>query len=316
VRFERCRVRTWNLYSFDTFRLTVANSIFGEIIAFGNSDAAVVNSICDGSGGYMAAFDDASLLLQQSQISARVIARGRGQVIAVASTITGHTPHAADNGVVALFHSSFPALPTVEAGSVAAVISVDEPRQAPVDARVPVHGSVRFLPGADVPVHFVSYWLTAAAAGNPELPLWTSQPSIVQRYRDTIGVWDTQGLTPGDYLLTVHMRLSNDDTLSIPAPVRLTEPTVGVGTTTAAGDLRIEAVYPQPLRAGDALHVRLSDDGPAQVALHDMLGREVRRDNQDGALRRFDTAGLPAGSYLLSVRRGAALLQRHVVLTQ
>ena len=316
VRFENCHVRTWNLYSFDTFRLTVANSIFGEIIAFGRSASTVQNSICDGSGGYMAAFDDASLTLQQTQVTARLIARGRGQVITVASTINDFVPHAADNGVVALFHSSFPALPTIEPGSVAAVIAVDEPRQAATDADVPVLGSVRFLPGADVPVHFVSYWLSAAQSDNPELALWTSQPSIVQRYREALGLWDTRGFAPGDYLLSVHMRLSNDDTISIPAPVRLLEGTVGIAASERPADFRIDAVYPQPLRPGTSLTVQLSGEGPATVMLQDLLGREVGRSDGTARTRQLSTEGLAPGVYLLSARRGDLLRQRPVLIGQ
>lgn len=307
VRFERCSVRVWNFYSFDSYRLAVTNSIFGEIIAFGRSEATVQNSLCDGSGGYVGAFDDASVLLTLSQITARVIARARGRIIALGSAINSFIPHAADNGIIALFHSTFPALPTIEAGSVATVVSVDEPRQAQTESFVPVHGSVRFLAGADVPVHFVSYWLSAARVSNPELELWKSQPSIIQRYRDTIGVWDTRGLTPGDYLLSVHMRLSNDDTISIPAAVVLTQGTVSVSQPNAASAFRIEEVYPQPVSVGMPLTVRLQDARPGTLLLHDMLGRELRRIDANGDLVRFPTEGLVPGVYLLSARQGDEL---------
>lgn len=314
VRFERCSVRVWNLYSFDTYRLGVASSIFGEIIAFGRSEATVQNSICDGSGGYVGAFDDASVLLVQSQITARVIARARGRIIALGSTINSFIPHAAENGVIALFHSTFPALPTIESGSVATVISVDEPRQAMTESLVPVHGSVRFLAGADVPVHFVSYWLSAARSSNPDLELWKSPPSIVQRYRDTIGVWDTRGLAPGEYLLTVHMRLSSDDTISIPAPVILTEGTVGVSPQNAPSAFRIEGAWPQPVPAGMPLTVRLRGAASCTLLLHDMLGRQLRRFDAAGDIVRIPTEGLVPGMYLLSARQGNAVSTLRVLI--
>lgn len=312
VRFERCSVRVWNFYSFDSYRLAVANSIFGEIIAFGRSEATVQNSLCDGSGGYVGAFDDASVLLVQSQITARLIARARGRIIALGSTINNFIPHAADNGIIALFHSTFPALPTIEAGSAATVISVDEPRQALTESLVPVHGSVRFLAGADVPVHFVSYWLSAARGSNPELELWKSPPSIIQRYRDTIGVWDTRGLTPGEYLLTVHMRLSNDDTISIPAEVILTQGTVSVSPQNVAPAFHIEEAYPQPVHSGAPLTVRLRGARSCTLLLHDMLGRELRRMDTNGELVRFPTEGLVPGMYILTARQGNVLSSQRI----
>jgi hypothetical protein len=313
VRFERCKVTTWNLYSFDTYRLTISSSIFGEVIAFGRSEATVQNSICDGSGGYIGAFDDATMQILQSQITARIIARGRAQVIVLASTINTHIPHAADNGVIAIFHSSFPALPTIEAGSVATVLSVDEPRQATVDARVPIHGSVRFLPGADVPVYFLSYWMTAVNINNPDFVLWQSQPSIIQRYRDTLGTWDTDALLPGDYQLTVHMRLSNDDTIRIPTLVRLTEATVSIDADPSASEFAITAVYPQPAPSGEILSVRLSDEtARGTLLLHDMLGREMRRVDITGGILSIETDGLAPGVYRLSALRDGVLRQRSV----
>ncbi|MBE0645914.1 MAG: hypothetical protein IH600_17670 [Bacteroidetes bacterium] len=308
VRFERCTVAVWNFYSFDNVQLTIANSIFGEVIAFGRSDATVQSSLCDGSGGYIAAFDDATMLILQSQITARIIARNRGQIIVLASTVNTHIPHAADNGVIALFHSSFPSLPTIEAGSVATVISVDEPRRAEVDARVPVYGTVRFLAGADVPVHFVSFWMTAANTNNPDLVLWQSPPSIIQRYRDTLGVWDTNDFLPGDYELTVHMRLSNDDTIRIPALVQLTEATVGVDSEPSPATFAIRALYPQPARGGETVTVRFSDaDAGGTLLLCDVLGREVRRMDFTGGMVRIETAGLAPGTYLLSAVQAGAL---------
>ncbi|MFZ1731112.1 MAG: hypothetical protein WBQ23_14225 [Bacteroidota bacterium] len=313
VRFERCKVTTWNLYSFDTYQLTIGSSIFGEVIAFGRSDATVQNSICDGSGGYIGAFDNATMLIVQSQITARIIARAQSQIIVLGSTINTHIPHAADNAVIAIFHSSFPALPTVEAGAVGAVLSVDEPKQATVDASVPVYGTVRFLPGADVPVYFLSYWMTAANANNPDLVLWKSQPSIVQRFRDTLGTWDTNGFVPGDYQLTVHVRLSNDDTISIPALVRLTEATVGVPADPSVGDFSISAVFPQPLQSGETLTVRFSDaSAQGRLLLHDLLGREVlRTEIHDGSIR-IGTAGLAPGVYTLSALVHGLLRQRTI----
>jgi len=317
VKFENCEVRIWNLYSFDDCELTVANSIFGEILAMGSSDAFVQNSICDGSGGYVGCQDDATLLFVNSQITAPVIARGRGQLSLLLSTLQTHIPHAADNGVIALFNSSFPGLPTVEAGSVGVVMGVDEPKQAPVERDVPVVGTMRFLAGDEVEVHFASHWFEAVRVDDQSQVLFRSQPSIVQRVRDTLGIWDTRGHVPGDHYLWLYMRLNPDDTISIPAPVRLTAPTP-VSAGVPARDFRIAAVYPQPLRTGGVLRVHTEGIGRrgATLQLIDMLGRVMltRRIDATGPLR-LSAAGLPAGTYTLRLHSGGMQRTRtiHVI---
>lgn len=312
VRFERSTVHVWNLYAFDSFRLTVANSIFGEIITFGRSEALVQNSICDGSGGYVGAFEDSRMTLTQSRIPARVIGRGRAQIYAVGATLDGEMLHAADNSLLALLHSTFPALPTVDVGAAAAVLAVDDPRQASVDALVPVHGTVRFLPGAEFPVTFVSYWLSAANSSNPDLELWKSAPSIVQRYRETIGTWDTHGLSPGDYLLAINMRLSTGDTVAVPAPVRLTAATVAVSDAATAPVSLIASVHPQPARAGVPVTLQLDGSGHTQLVLHDARGREVRRDQAIGGAVSIPTTALAPGLYILTATRNGIIQRRPI----
>jgi hypothetical protein len=186
-------------------------------------------------------------------------------------------PHAADNGVIALFHSTFPALPTVEAGSVAVAMGIDEPKQAEVDADVRVHGTMRFLAGDEVPVHFLSYWFDAVREDNPEEIVFSSRPSIIQRYRDTLGIWDTRGHAPGTHYLRLHMRLSSEDTIIIPSLVLLKKATVGITATPTTARFEIEDVYPNPLRAGNLLHIRVGNL-PAtggELRMMDLLGRTI-----------------------------------------
>ena len=317
VKFENCEVRIWNLYSVDDCQLTVANSIFGEILAMGSSDVFVQNSICDGSGGYVGCQDDATLLFFNSQVTAPVLARGRGQLTLFVSTLQTHIPHAADNGVLALFNSSYPGLPTVEAGAVAVVMGADEPKQAPVGRDVPVLGTMRFIAGDDVAVHFASHWFDAVRVDNQSEVLFRSPPSIVQRVRDTLGIWDTRGHVPGDHYLRLYMRLNPDDTISIPTPVQLTAPT-SVRGRAGAQDFHITAVYPQPLRAGGMLTVRTEGlhGGDATLQLIDLLGRPVLTRRIDTATPlRLSAGDVPAGIYTLLLRGGSVQRTRtiHVI---
>ena len=314
VRFENCRVQVWNLYALDNFRLGVRNSIIGEVLAMGRSDVLLQTSICDGTGGYAGTQDQATMLFLQSQLSAPVIARDQSQLTLLLSTVQSHAPHAADNGVVALFHSSFPGLPTVEAGAAAVIMGIDDRAAAPVESDVPLRGSVRFLAGDDLPIHFISFWFDAAREDNPEELLFVAQPSIRERVRDTIGIWDTRGHVPGNHIVRLHMRISTGDTISIPAVI----PLAAVNTAAAPPAVRPLdlSAWPNPVSKDAALQIRVRPSAPGSrfsISLTDMLGRTRMRRHAEGASAlALPVDALPAGSYLLRLTEGTRSVTRRI----
>ncbi|MCZ7556405.1 MAG: hypothetical protein M5R41_08390 [Bacteroidia bacterium] len=308
VRLDRTRVGAWNLYTFGSGELTINNSVFGEVISFENSSVVVNNSICDGSGGYIGSMDDSRMQVVQSSVRAPVISRHRSQLLTILTTLQGNVAHAADNSVLALLHSGFTALPSVDAGAVAAVVGIDDPSQAPVNALVPVYGTVRFIPGADVPLSFVSFWLDGIRVEDPDAPFPVSPPSIRQRYRDTLCIWNTAGLLPGDHALRVHMRLSSGDTIVVPWAVRLTVNTT-VEAVAVANGLRVSGPAPNPSRSGDAPLLTVhADDQRSSILLHiyDGAGRRVQQHVvSPGQSMRVNTNGWARGRYqVLAVQGG------------
>ncbi len=315
VQFEDCAVQVWNLYALDNYQLSVRSCIIGEVLAMGSSDVVLQSTICDGTGGYAGARDQATMLFIQSQITSPVIARDQAQLTLLHSSLQSHTPHAADNGVIALFHSSFPALPTVEAGAAAVVMGLDDPAQAETERDVALFGTVRFIGGSELPIHFISFWFDAVREDNPDDVLFTAGPSIRERYRDTLGIWDTRGHVPGNHLLRLHMRISTGDTISLPSVVRLVEGTVDTRSLPAAFRLQL-AAWPNPLRGRQTLTLRVqtaSPGGTAVLTMTDLLGRPVlRRPVKDAAVQVLRTDELPAGSYLLQLREGRQTVTRHI----
>jgi hypothetical protein len=317
VQFENCSVQVWNLYALDAFRLGVRNSIIGEVLAMGNSDVLLQNAICDGTGGYAGTQDQATMLFAQSQITAPVIARDQSQLTLLLSSLQTHAPHAAGNGVVALFHSSFPGLPTVEAGAAAVIMGIDDRAAAPVESDVPLQGSVRFLAGDDLPIHFISFWFDAAREDNPGELLYVARPSIRERIRDTLGTWDTRGHVPGNHIVRLHMRISTDDTISIPAVIPLSAVNAAAALP-AARNLHLSA-WPNPVTRDAALQVRVRPAAPSarcSLTLTDMLGRtHMRRNMQGASTLALPLDALPAGTYLLRLTEdGRSATQRiHII---
>ncbi len=91
-----------------------------------------------------------------------------------------------------------------------------------------------------------------------------------------------------------------------------------VAESPGAGRLRIEGVAPQPAREGVVVAYENDGGGAASAALYDVLGRRVRLvEVPPGATRvRIETAGLPAGLYLVQIRAGAGQASHPVVVAR
>jgi hypothetical protein len=105
LRFNDCKVVTWNLYANDSADVTLKASTFGEAIAFGQSRIIVRDSTCDGSGGYLRADSTATLHMVGCVINCRIVARDRAQIILERCKVTGDV-HATDRSTIRLVQTT------------------------------------------------------------------------------------------------------------------------------------------------------------------------------------------------------------------
>ncbi len=75
-------------------------------------------------------------------------------------------------------------------------------------------------------------------------------------------------------------------------------------------------VYPNPLYGNETVSIVIDDDGEARIQLVDLNGRVLREVLDSGPEKTIDTAGLPAGSYLLRIyrRNGQVDTQKLIVV--
>jgi hypothetical protein len=74
--------------------------------------------------------------------------------------------------------------------------------------------------------------------------------------------------------------------------------------------------YPNPIVAGDLLHILVAENPDARIQLYDITGKLRRESTESGAIKVFSTDGLAKGMYLLrvSTEGGAVMTTRVVVL--
>ena len=105
LRLVNTEVVTWNFYSSLHSKLSIENCIFGELLAFDSSSVIIENSICDGTGGYLGAVGNSSVIVIRSLISSQVIARESGFLIGALSSFNSPEIDADDNAVMAILNT-------------------------------------------------------------------------------------------------------------------------------------------------------------------------------------------------------------------
>jgi len=193
-----CRVQTWNFYCYGDSRLEIRDSVFGELLVGGTGEAWVKQCLCDGSGGYMGAFDEGTLYLVFGANLSQTTCRGNGALIVFHSALLSPMVDATEQGVMYLVNSPTMGEPRARDAATIMAARVD-PVSAVRGEKVPVFGTARLYRGPDSPLHYQGYSLEYGAGTAPESwqPVMEQNPAQI-RY-GPLGEWETATLSPGPY---------------------------------------------------------------------------------------------------------------------
>ncbi len=166
------------------------------------------------------------------------------------------------------------------------------------------------FPGGIEPYDFFVTWTNGTPDRYPESWFWRNYGEEVM----ALTYEDMNCTAAGDFDKTARALLAGS------ASYLGIDGTVGVESLPAADGLRIEAVYPQPMRSEGMLTVEVAALGGQEhieMSLYDMLGRPLQqlwRGAMDTGRRqlRVSPAGLPAGSYVLVLRGHHGAQQRMI----
>lgn len=235
-RVTNTTVSTWNLYAFDSCRVDLRSSIFGEFCAFDRNRVEVWSSLCDGTGGHLESSGQAFLLVAFSSASCDVITCGRSlTLLAFVAQTFGHL-WATEASCLVLVNCQFPNLPVALDTGLAIVAAVSGPDEVLHDDSVAVTGSAWMVPGPFHPVEFDCYRMAWRARGDS---VWNrfgpEHRNMV--FRDTLEYWDTRLLQPGVYQVRVSVVHTGGDSITAEKDVRLL-PTGIEGSTNTGRTVR------------------------------------------------------------------------------
>lgn len=304
LRLINSEVRTWNFYPSDQAIVTINNSVTGEVLAQDSSRVHINNSIIDGSGGYLGGMNKTFTIVHRSMASCQVISRHNAVLVGASSSFTGPEIDADDESIMYLAATKRTVEP--QAHNTAVVLEADILQvDGFAGTSIPVLGTARLIAGPLNPITFTGYRLEFN--DDFEQPDWQTivwkQPESV--LEDTLALWNTAGLTPGNYALRLTLFHSYGDSISMESPARLNLNTsVESDGQYQSKTIQLHPNYPNPFNPTTTIRISLPHKERIRLRIFNIQGSEIAT-LADGIYDtghhsfKFDAGNAPAGIYLV-----------------
>ncbi len=224
IYLDNTYVRTFSLYPTDTSVVYVRGSILGEILTMGNSYAEITSSYVDGSGGYLGSSENSVSLSAFVSITANIKSFDNSILFFIYSSQAGLFGQnvASGKSILVIGQSSLLDYPTVYDSAFAWVSNIKSPATAPINSLVDIEGDAY---GESGPLgsflRFVHYSLRYQKLGDS-----TWYPIIegvsTPAKDGVLATWNTTGLEPGAYLLSLTTKVSTGDSITVLKVINLT----------------------------------------------------------------------------------------------
>lgn len=295
LHFQNCSLQTWSLYLFDTTVVSLSGSIVGEVGTMGRSRFNGQNYWVDGSGGYIFANDTTTLVSNYATHTCNVRSDDYAIFIVGQSSQSVGKCAALGGSLMMILQSDINGDPLLYDSASVWMAYIDDPEDAYTDASVLIGGSAwidkglnSFWPG------FSGYILEYQAANAAS---WQGLDTIYsEKRREMLGVWNTEGLAAGTYVLRMRMFDDNQDTVQVYRQVVL------LPGFLVAGEIEQEhySVYPNPVKRGNPVAIQGCIPKTAGLTLVSAEGQRIlSRENTNSLLIPPD---LNPGFYYLLIR--------------
>ncbi len=273
LHLVNCDVHTWSFYTSQNANLAINNCIFGELISQDGSRVLIDNSVCDGTGGYLGAFNNSLLIVTRSLISSQVISRNRGVLVGAETAFWGSHIAADESSVMLMANTARSIEP--EAHSSAVIFEAQLPYvEGNIESIVPVIGTARILSGPDIDIDFNGYEVHYSQ--NPEDPVWNSISGVHSQpvINDTLDLWNTAGFSDGNYLLKLSIHHNLGDPVSMNSWARLNSKTnISDIDSGYPEQFSLGQNYPNPFNSSTTIPFYLQEPSSVSLRVFDTCGR-------------------------------------------
>ncbi|NOZ63061.1 MAG: T9SS type A sorting domain-containing protein [Calditrichaeota bacterium] len=311
LRLVNTEVHTWSFYAQAESKLTVQNCVFGELLAQDSSRVQIFNSVCDGTGGYLGAFNQSELLVIGSLIRSQVISRNYSVLVGAEAAFWGSEIDADESSVMLIANTATSVKPEAHSNSI--IFEMQIPRiEGPVDDLIPVIGTAQLIKGPENPIQFDGYDL--AFAEHFQQPNWRPMGIVhkEQVINDTLEIWNTSNLESGLYAIRLRLFHSFGEPIAIMSSAYLSINTdVELSKSNAINEdqFYLSQNYPNPFNSGSKIQFHLPTAVHVKISIFDIRGSEIATvldsDLEKGIHEiNFDASMLPSGVFFYRMTSG------------
>jgi hypothetical protein len=268
-------VMTWSLYPMDDSFIQVQSCILGEIGTMNRSRCDLTSVFADGSGGYVWAVDTTFLFMGFSSLSSSIRSDRNGILLLGYNAVTNGQVQAQGNSIMMILQSTLAEPPILLDKACIWTATINPVQDAFAGLEIPVTGtaSINKTPTSTL-MDFYAYRLfyrkDLDTVWTPIGPLM-----LTEKESDTLGVWNTQGLAPGAYILKMILYDNTPDTnaVDIVRTVNLLPLFMGDNSLAPGPDFRI---YPNPASESFQIITGENNTEPVQLRIINSNGQIIK----------------------------------------
>lgn len=270
------KVQTWNFYSSKNSKLSISNSVFGEILSQDNSRAYINNSVCDGTGGYVGSFNHSYMQFVESFIKTSFISRDNSVLFAVNSAISSSDINSDESSIMFLANTTFKASPVALDTSVIFNALLNDVKGYTND-KIPVIGSAWIKSGPYNPIKMTKYKVEYTLSD--KTPDW----QIIDEYsnkeinNNILANWNTASLKQGIYFLHLTLYQSFNDSVNIQSIARLDTNLSPTGIiSNKKNSSNLIKIIPNPVSELTTIYYSVPKNAKASIEIYDNNGIRIK----------------------------------------
>ncbi len=314
-RLINSAVYSWQPYALEQTVFYIDSCTFGEMMGKGNSVTYATRCTCDGIWLHLGVVDNAFGSFTDGMVKSFVSVWQNATLLLSNTSVICISPWspppmgpnlAHNHSYLLAVNSYFEYEPEAMDTSLVMVTAIDSPATGMVDTTIDIYGSAWIDAGPFNPIAFDRYKLYWTYKGDS---IWTLiRESTSQFHNDTLGKWNTSGMSAGEYDLRLTIWDSAGDSLTAFRDITLLSP--GTEEENKPQSWKLAAH-----QEGSELRISFSTPIDRQVTLDifDIAGRKIKNLFRGKAKGKIDIACNPnSGVYFVRLS-GERTIVRKVV---
>ena len=267
-------VQTWSFYVFDSSYVAINNCTLGEVGTQQTANVVAQNMLLDGTGGYFWATDTSFTYAVNVTSYSTTRSEKNGIFLLAYSEMPFAAPTATGSSLVISAQNNTAADPVPYDGALAWNQKIESPDTAQVDDFVDIVGSAWINQGPngswmDFQSYSLYYQLQNASTWTPIVI-----DSLAEVSQSSLGVWNTNGLIPGNYILRQVVKNNLNDSIETFVAVVLLPGVVSIKKNVATSNALL---FPNPANESIYLQIDLAEEEVLMIEVYDVKGQLIKQ---------------------------------------